>query len=102
MREIGIHLEERVVVSIDRPAKTSKISGAESEFSGSLDKKERLIEFWLGSDPFRSSIAGGIIDDQEMGLRIDLLDFLPKFRKVIALLISRDNNDKGGIHEISI
>ena len=99
--EIGIHLEDVVVIVLERPLETGDIGGAESEFAAALDEKQAVAKLvgHKALDYLGSTIRAAVVDDQDVKTLVQGENRTNDFLHIFLLVVCRNNyNTIAGIH----
>ena len=92
MAEVGIHLENIIILMLDAPFEATDIGRAQSLFTRSFDKEEPFGEFLLqGLNDCSRPIGRAVVDDQDMELLFQSEDSTNDVFNVFFLVISRYN-----------
>ena len=94
MREVGIHLEDEVILVLDSPFETSDIRGSKTLFSGTFNEEEFPLESRLDEsfNDVGSAVGRAVVDDQNMELQRQLHDHFDDVFDVFFLVVSRNDN----------
>ena len=93
MAEVGVHLEDILIVVLQCPLEALDIRSAESELAGTLNDEEtsgKLIRHQSLYDCSRA-VGRAVVDDEDMKLLVELVDSPNDFLDVFLLVISRND-----------
>ena len=92
--EVGIHLEDIVVVVLQSPFEPSDISRSQTEFSTPFDNKEAVAVFSDHQSTHDScrTVGRTIVDDKDMETLIQGEYRTDNFLDILLLIIGRNDN----------
>src|SRR3954470_3734225 len=94
MGKIRVHLEDQVVVLLERPAKSSNVCSAEAHLTRPLEDVQPRLMLHDTFDEISGTVRRFVVDDENLESRVLLEDRSNQARDVLAL-VERRNYDEG-------
>ena len=91
MREVSVHLEDEVVLSLERPAETGYVGGPQSQLLRSMDYVDLGVVRRDRVDDRTGPVGRPIVDDQNLDARILSEHRGDQPRDVEALVVRRND-----------
>ena len=97
--EVAVHLEDILVVTLQRPLEACDVGGTQSLLPRALEEVDLLGIFTLlVSDDRGSPVGRAVVDDQQMeGLR-ESHDGIDHLSDILTLIVGRDDDNAIAIH----
>ena len=94
MTEVGVHLEDVLIIALERPFETSDIGGAQSLFATALNQEEAVGEL-VALQPFHDvgrTVGTAVVNYKNMEAFLQAKDGADNLLHVLLLVIRGDNN----------
>src|SRR5204863_8553749 len=92
--EIGVHLEHRLVVALERPPKARHVRGSEAQFSRAVHH----VHPWVGRGELvgerAGSVRGVVVHDQNVSRKILGEDPAQELDQVLPLVVGRNDDER--------
>ena len=98
MAEIGVHLEDEIISSRERPSKSSDICGAKPHLLRALDDMCARLMHRERFHDLTGAIRRAVVDDEDLETLILLENRSDETRDVFALVVGRDDNEGSFSH----
>src|SRR5260221_4509691 len=94
MREIGIHLERRLVAVLQGIPKACEIGGAQPQFAGAVEHMHPGVPLLYLVGELPCAIGGMLLDDQHIGLLRIRKALFEQRTQILNLVIGWDNHQR--------
>ena len=100
--EVGIHLEDIVIVALQRPAESGHVGRSKAELAAPFDQVQPLRELLLQVlDRSGGAVRRAVVDDQDVIAAFQVEDGPDDLGDVLDLVVGRDD-DEFTFHDLQI
>ncbi len=94
VREVGVHLEDQVVVPLEGPAEAIEIGAPEAELARPVHHVDPFVPLGDAVGEGAGAVRGGVVDHQDVRVREDLEDSVEEGRQIVSLVVGRGDDER--------